>query len=251
MSGVPTTAVIAEDEAPQRRELRGMLAALWPELHVVAECEDGPSALQACVSEAPDIAFLDIRMPGLSGLDVARGACEGTHVVFITAYDEFAVTAFEAGALDYLLKPLDVDRLRTTIDRLQGRPPVRRSELEAAINALAGKLVPRQAITWITASIGDKVTMIHIDDVVSFRSDEKYTRVDTASDSAYIRTPLKELMRKLDPDVFWRVHRNAIVRVAAIQQVKPDGDGRLLLRLKGQSEPLRVSDTFRHLFRAM
>jgi DNA-binding LytR/AlgR family response regulator len=251
MSRAPTTAVIAEDEAPQRRELRGMLAALWPELHIIAECEDGPSALQTCVSEAPDIAFLDIRMPGLSGLDVARGASEDTHVVFITAYDEFAVTAFEAGALDYLLKPLDVERLRTTINRLQGRPPVRRTDLVAAINALAGKLAPRESITWITASIGDKVKMIHIDDVISFRSDEKYTRVDTVSESAYIRTSLKELTRKLDPDAFWRVHRNAIVRVAAIEQVKPDGDGRLLLRIKGQSAPLRVSDTFRHLFRAM
>lgn len=251
MTAIRTTAVIAEDEAPQRRELRGMLAELWPELDIVAESEDGPSALEACVSIAPDIAFLDIRMPGLSGLEVARGCSEETHIVFITAYDEFAVTAFEAGALDYLLKPLDIERLRTTIERLQARPPVRRAELAAAIDALAGKLAPRQSITWITASIGDTIRMIHVDDVLSFQSEEKYTRVDTATDSAYIRTSLKELTHKLDPDVFWRVHRNAIVRVSAIHQVKPDGDGRLLLWIKGQSAPLRVSDAFRHLFRAM
>ena len=247
----PATALIAEDEAPQRRELRTMLAALWPELDVIAECEDGLGALEAWTAARPDIAFLDIRMPGLNGLEVARQAASPAQIVFITAYDEFAVKAFEAGAVDYLLKPIRADRLAETVARLRARrapPPI---DLDALIDALSGQLAPKRPVSWITASVGDTVRMISIDDVLFFQSEDKYTRVATAADSAHIRMPLKALMAQLDPEIFWRVHRNAIVRVSAIRQVRPDEDGRLQVWLEGVPEPLRVSDAFRHRFRAM
>jgi DNA-binding LytR/AlgR family response regulator len=245
------TALIAEDEEPQRTELRGMLATLWPELVVVAECDNGIAALEAWTVKKPDVVFLDIRMPGLSGLDVARQAGSPAQLVFITAHDEFAVKAFDAGAIDYLLKPIRSDRLTETLTRLRSRKTAAQADLAALLDSLAGRLTPAERITWITASIGDTVRMIPIDDVVLFQSEEKYTRVATTTDAAFIRTPLKDLVLKLDPDVFWRVHRNAIVRVSAIRQVKPDGDGRLLVWLHGIAEPLRVSDAFRHRFRAM
>ncbi|MBB3228127.1 DNA-binding LytR/AlgR family response regulator [Luteibacter sp. Sphag1AF] len=247
----PITALVAEDEEPQRAELRGMLKALWPELIIVAECEDGISALDAWTSKKPDVAFLDIRMPGLGGIEVARQAESPAQVVFITAHDEFAVKAFDAGAVDYLLKPIRTDRLAETVTRLRNRRSATQVDLAALIESLASRSKQAEPITWITASVGDAVRMIPIDEVILFQADEKYTRVSTAADSAYIRTPLKDLMLKLDPDVFWRIHRNAIVRVSAIQQVKPDGEGRLLVWLHGMAEPLRVSDAFRHRFRPM
>ncbi|MET3663447.1 LytTR family DNA-binding domain-containing protein [Caulobacter sp. 1776] len=245
------TALIAEDEAPQRQELRAMLAALWPELDVVAECEDGLGALEAWAARRPGVVFLDIRMPGLSGLEVARQAETPAHVVFITAYDEFAVKAFEAGAVDYLLKPIRADRLAETVARLRAREAAPSLDMARLAQALSGRLAPRRAIRWITASVGEVVKMIAIDDVLFFQSEDKYTRVVTATESAHIRMPLKELTEQLDPEVFWRVHRNAIVRVAAIRQVRPDDDGRLHVWVKGVAEPLRVSDAFRHRFRAM
>jgi DNA-binding LytR/AlgR family response regulator len=247
----PVTALIAEDEAPQRMELRGMLATLWPDLVIVAECDDGISALDAWSATKPDVAFLDIRMPGLGGLEVARQAQSPAQVVFITAHDEFAVKAFEAGAIDYLLKPIRSDRLTETVARLRSRQLATQVDLSTLIDSLADRLTPAEKITWITASIGDTVRMFSIEDVLLFQSEDKYTRVATATDSAFIRTPLKALIAKLDADVFWQVHRNAIIRVSAIRQVKPDEDGRLLVWLHGIAEPLRVSDTFRHRFRAM
>ncbi|MDB5673171.1 MAG: hypothetical protein JWM65_153 [Sphingomonas bacterium] len=250
MSG-PSTALIAEDEAPQRHELRAMLAGLWPELTIVAECADGLAAIEALAAHAPDIAFLDIRMPGVSGLEVARQASGTTQLVFITAYDEFAVAAFETGAADYLLKPIRADRLAETIARLRARHPAPQAGLAALLDALAAQRPPHRAISWITASIGDTVRMIPIDDVLFFQSEEKYTRVATAAESAHIRTSLKELVAQLDPEIFWQVHRGTIVRVSAIRHARPDEDGRLQLWLRDVPEPLRVSDAFRHRFRAM
>lgn len=247
----PFTALIAEDEVPQRQELRAMLANLWPELTIIAECGNGLEALEAWNARPPDIAFLDIRMPGLSGLEVARQAPEAAQIVFITAYDEFAMKAFEAGAVDYLLKPIRADRLAETMARLRARRAAPRIDMAALAEALSGQFAPRWAISWITASVGEVVKMIAIDDVLCFQSEDKYTRVATASETAHIRTPLTALAAQLDPEVFWRIHRNAIVRVAAIRQVKPDEDGRLQLWLKGVAEPFRVSDAFRHRFRAM
>jgi DNA-binding LytR/AlgR family response regulator len=250
MSG-PRTALIAEDEAPQRHELRAMLTRLWPQLTIVAECEDGLAAIEALALHTPDIAFLDIRMPGVSGLEVARQVGAATQLVFITAYDEFAVAAFEAGAADYLLKPIRADRLAETITRLRARHPTPQTDMAALLDTLAGQLAPRRAISWITASIGDTVRMIAIDEILFFQSEEKYTRVATAAESAHIRMSLKELVAQLDPDIFWQVHRGTIVRVSAIRHARPDEDGLLRLWLRDVPEPLRVSDAFRHRFRAM
>ena len=247
----PVKALVAEDEAPQRRELCAMLAGLWPELEIAALCEDGPGALAAWTASPPDVAFLDIRMPGLNGLEVARQAGGDAHIVFITAYDEFAVAAFEAGAVDYLLKPVRADRLAHTVARLRARRAPARIDLDALIDSFAGRSADRNQVRWITAKAGDTIRMISIDDVLLFKAEDKYVRVATATDCVHIRTPLKELQRELDPDLFWRVHRNAIVRVSSILKVKPDEYGRLQLWLAGIAEPILVSDSFRHRFRAM
>ena len=253
-------AIIAEDEGAQRLELKALLAELWPELHIAAECEDGLAAIEALQAHAPDVAFLDIRMPGVSGLEVARAAGDtsknaprNAHVVLITAYDEFAVRAFEAGAADYLLKPVRRDRLAATIARLKKRvadgKPARPLDL---VSLLEARLTPeRRWMSWISASAGDTIRMIAIDDVLAFRSEDKYTCVLTAQGSAHIRTPLKDLIGQLNPEVFWQVHRGAIVRVEAIRAVRRDEDGRMRVHLTGSAETLPVSAAFQDRFRPM
>lgn len=251
----PVTALIAEDEAPQRRALREALVAEWPQLRIVAECEDGIAALEALAVHRPQVAFLDIRMPGVSGLDVARAAvAAGARVVFTTAYDDYAVRAFEAGAVDYLLKPLQPSRLREAVTRLQTR--LREAEAGAQvarIDALDGALRPQgtQAIRWIAASAGDTVRMLGIEEVLFFQAQDKYVRVVCADGEAVIRTPLKELLAGLDPDAFWQVHRGTIVRVAAIDCVRRDELGRHRLHLRDHEESLPVSAAFLHRFRGM
>ena len=250
------TAIIAEDEGAQRQELKDLLRELWPELQVVAECEDGLAAVEALHAHAPDVAFLDIRMPGVSGLEVARvagSAPKNAHVVLITAYDEFAVSAFEAGAADYLLKPVRRERLAATIVRLkqrlaEGKPAV---PLDL-VSLLQARLAPQQRwMSWISASAGDTIRMIAVDDVLAFRSEDKYTCVLTAQGTAHIRTPLKDLIGQLDPDVFWQVHRGAIVRVDAIRAIRRDEDGRLRIHLTGSAETVPVSAAFQDRFRPM
>lgn len=250
----PPTAVIAEDETPQREDLQRLLAEAWPELAIVASCEDGLSALEALEAHAPDIAFLDIRMPGVSGLEVARAAGTATHVVFTTAYDEYAVTAFERGAVDYLLKPIKRQRLQQAIARLRDRIiRQERPDLDALIDALHDRLRPAHAdaLKWITASIGDTVKLFAIDEVVYFQAQDKYIRVVTVNDEAVIRTPLKELIAGLDPEEFWQVHRSAVVRASAIERVRRDELGRYQLSLRGRSDVLPVSSAFQHRFRGM
>lgn len=250
------TAIIAEDEGAQRQELKALLAELWPELHIVAECEDGLAAMEALREHAPDVAFLDIRMPGVSGLEVARAAGDApknAHVVLITAYDEFAVAAFEAGAADYLLKPVRRDRLAATIARLQkrladGKPAV---PLDL-VSLLQARLTPqRRWMSWVSASAGDIIRMIPVDDVLAFFAEDKYTCVLTRDGSAHIRTPLKDLIGQLNPELFWQVHRGAIVRVAAIRAVRRDEDGRMRIHLNGSAETLPVSAAFQDRFRPM
>lgn len=245
------TAILVEDEAPQRRELRAMLEKLWPELEILKECEDGFEAIECLAAVRPDFVFLDIRMPGISGLEVARRIDASTQIVFTTAYDEFAVHAFETGAADYLLKPIHPDRLAATVARLRTRQSPSLIDVQALVEAMAGRLAPANAMRWIAAGMGDTVRMISIDDVLLFQAQDKYTRVATASMSAHIRTTLKDIMLQLDPECFWRVHRNAIVRVSAIRHVKPDDDGHLSIWLEGIPDPIRVSDAFRGRFRAM
>lgn len=243
--------LIAEDEAPQRRELRALLARMWPELDVT-ECADGLEALEAVESLKPRVAFLDIRMPGVGGLEVARAAVQHGQVIFTTAYEQYAVRAFEAGAVDYVLKPVEPARLQQVVERVKARLPAAGSALATVIAQLQGKLASRPDwIKWITASIGARVHMFSIDEVLYFQADEKYTRVVTATEEAQIRTPLRDLLPVLDPDVFWQVHRGVIVRVSAIKHVRKDDEGRLHLSLRERADTLPVSSAFRHRFRGM
>jgi len=254
------TALIADDEDLPRAELRRMLAAAWPELQIVAECEHGPAAVEAIDALAPDIAFLDIRMPGMSGLDVARAASGRCHTVFTTAYDSHAVEAFNAGALDYLLKPIAADRLAQTVARLQNRlhSATAAPELGGLIEQLAAQLQQRSAsgtgpprLKWVSASVGDTIKMFGIDEILFFQSDEKYTRVVTARDEAHVRKPLKEMADGLDPDLFWQVHRGVIVRAGAIARAQRDELGRITLHLKDHAERLAVSQAYQWRFKPM
>ena len=248
-------ALIAEDEEPQRLKLSGLLAELWPELSIVAQCEDGLAALEALTSLQPEVAFLDIRMPGLTGLEIARAAGPGTHVVFTTAYDEYAVSAFEHGAIDYLLKPIKRERLEHTVTRLKGRagstnPPA----ISAILDALEGRMPARPnlgSIRWITGSAGNVTKMFGIDAVLFFQAQDKYVRVATLEDEVQIRTPLRELLASLDPEAFWRIHRSVIVRAAAIHRIEADAEGRLHLRVKGRPDVLPVSSAFQYRFKPM
>lgn len=251
----PVTALIAEDEAPQRRALQQQLRAAWPALDVVAVCEDGVSALEAVARHRPRVAFLDIRMPGVSGLDVARQVvAHGGLVVFTTAYEDYAIRAFEEGAADYLLKPVQDARLEQAVARVQARlADARTPDLRALVDDLEARLRPQgdRLIRWITASVGDSVRMFSIDDVLFFQAQDKYVRVVTADDEAIIRMPLKELLAGLDPDVFWQVHRGVLVRVRAIDRVRKDELGRHQLSVKGRSDVLPVSAAFQQRFRGM
>ena len=232
-----------------------MLAAAWPELEVVAACEDGISAMTAIAAHRPQVAFLDIRMPGVGGLDVAHAAvAAGALVVFTTAYDEYAVGAFEAGAVDYLLKPVRRDRLEDAVARLRSRlrePPP--GDLQALVEDLEARLRPRdeRLVRWISASAGDSVRVIGIDEVLYFQARDKYVCVVTALDEAVIRTPLKDLLAGLDPDEFWQVHRGTVVRVSAIDRVRRDELGKYRLQVKDRGEQLPVSAAFVHRFRGM
>jgi DNA-binding LytR/AlgR family response regulator len=247
------TAVIAEDELPQRQELRALLAELWPELHVVAECEDGLAALDAIGQHRPQVAFLDIRMPGVSGLEVARAAGVDCQVIFITAYEEYALRAFDEGAVDYLLKPISRDRLSRAAERARARlNGGTHVNMAALIDMVQAKLAPgNQGIKWITAGVGNAVKMFSIDEVLFFQAQDKYTRVVTADSEGNIRTPLKDLLAALDSETFWQVHRSVIVRVSAIHTVEKGEDGKLHLSVRGHSEVLPVSSAFQHRFRGM
>jgi DNA-binding LytR/AlgR family response regulator len=247
------TALIAEDEAPQRRELCRLLTSSWPELQIVAECADGTSAIAALHAHRPTIAFLDIRMAGASGLDVAQQACKIAHVVFTTAYEQHAIEAFEVGALDYLLKPVTATRLDTTLQRLRTRLNNAPKDIDAVLDTIRqGFRSTRSAdIPWITASLGNTIKLIATEDVLFFQSDEGSTRVVTPLEEASIRTPLKELLAELNPVVFWQIHRGVIVRVSAIRAVRRNELGRLEIALHGSAEILPVSQAFQWRFRGM
>jgi DNA-binding LytR/AlgR family response regulator len=247
------TAIIAEDELPQRQELRALLAELWPELQIVAECTDGLEALQALAQHRPAVAFLDIRMPGVSGLEVARAAGRQCQVIFITAYEEYALRAFDEGAVDYLQKPVARERLGRALDRTRARLGAgAQVDMAALLDLVQSRLAPgAHGIRWITASVGHTMKMFAIDEVLFFQAQDKYTRVVTADGEGHIRTPLKELVTALDPEAFWQVHRSVIARVGAIRAVEKDEDGKLRLTLRGHGEVLPVSSAFQYRFRGM
>ncbi len=255
------SALIADDEDLPRAELKRMLGAAWPELRIVAECEHGPAAVEAIDEHGPDIAFLDIRMPGMSGLDVARAASGRCHTVFTTAYDSHAIDAFNAGAVDYLLKPIASDRLAQTVARLRERLDAHRAapELDGLVERLSAQLAERAAggagstprLRWVSASVGDTIKMFGIDEILFFQSDEKYTRVVTAGDEAHVRKPLKEIAEGLDPDLFWQVHRGVVVRATEISRAQRDEMGRITLHLKHHAEKISVSQAYAWRFKPM
>ncbi len=258
MSELPLTAIVAEDEALLRQELLEQLARAWPQLQILAACEDGASALEALAEHQPQVAFLDIRMPGLSGLDVAAAAAQlspCTQIVFVTAYDQYAVDAFERGAIDYLLKPVTPERMAATVQRLQARAGQPDADALASLLARLGAELPPAAVpeplTWITASAGRETRLILVDDVVYFRADNKYTTVSTADGEALLRTPIRDLLARLDPAVFKQIHRSTIVNLKAIAGITRDDSGRGTVRLKARPETLTVSAPYMALFRQM
>jgi len=245
------TAILAEDEAVLRDELRQHLGELWPELRIVAEATNGLEAIRLFEREQPTLMFLDIQMPGMSGIDVAQHVQGRCHVVFVTAYDAYAVAAFDAGALDYVLKPIDLVRLAASVLRIQQRIVAAPPPLENLLRELVRSTAPREHLRWINASVGQNMRLITVDEVLYFQSDSKYTRVVTADAEALIRKPLKELQDELDPATFWPIHRSTIVNANAISGVTRDLRGRIHVRLKQRDDKLAVSDAHAPLFRQM
>ena len=252
--------IVAEDEALLREALVELLRSEWPDLDIVAACDDGGSALEAIAAHQPDVAFLDIRMPGLTGLEVASAmadASPATQIVFVTAYDQYAIDAFDKGAVDYLLKPVARERLAATIVRLKERAARGRQDAHALAAMLRqlGASMPNTSkappLVWLTASAGSETRLIMVDDIAYFQSDTKYTVVMTADGEALLRKPIRELLDVLDPTIFKQIHRSTIVNLKAIASIARDETGRGLVRLKTRPETLNVSQPFMSLFRNM
>lgn len=267
------TALIADDEPLLRDSLQRSLALLWPELRVVAQARNGREAVEMFELHRPDIAFLDVHMPGVNGMEAARQIARQAQVVFVTAFEEYALQAFERGAIDYLVKPVDEARLADTIGRLKerlgGRPGLGAAHpaaLEAVIDELSRRMARAPALSapaggalaadtgplqWIRASVGSTLKLIPVDEILFLRSDEKYTLVVTAEGEALIRTPIRELIERLDPQRFVQVHRSVVVNLHAISHVTRGPNETADLHLKARPEVLPVSRSYLHLFRQM
>jgi DNA-binding LytR/AlgR family response regulator len=260
----PPTALIADDEPLLREVLERLLAQAWPELRVIARARNGREALEQFQAQRPDVCFLDVHMPGMSGVEAARGIGRRAHIVFVTAFDRYAVQAFEQGVLDYLVKPVEAARLAETVARLRERLSGARPALDAQglLQELAERLrqsasaEPATALRWLRASVGQTVRLIAVDDVDYLRSTEKYTTIawrdeGGAAREAIIRTPLKELVAQLDPTGFAQVHRSVVVNLRAISHVTRGENDTADIHLKGREEVLPVSRSYLHLFRQM
>lgn len=246
------TALIADDERLMRDQLKLRLAQVWPELEIIAEAKNGEEAISQTLAHRPDFAFLDIRMPGVTGLEAAQAISQLTHVVFVTAYDQYAVEAFEHGAIDYVLKPADPERLALTVERLKKRLASPPNDMQTLIAQIAKQVTHKPAyLQWIQASMGQELRLIPVEEVLFFQSDEKYTRVQTKNYEALIRKPVRDLLEELNPDLFWQIHRATLVNSKAIEGVVKDLRGRLLVKVNGLSEKLEVSRSFTHLFKQM
>jgi len=247
------SAVIADDEPLLRAQLRTRLTRAWPELEVVHEMENGRGIDEVIDEFAPRLFFLDIHMPGVNGLEAARAIGSRAHVVFVTAFDQYAVEAFERGAIDYVLKPFNEERLALTVERLKERLAGTPAHIEDLVASLASRLAPRGAehLRWIKASVGSNVRLIPVEEVLFFQSDEKYTRVVTQEAESLIRKPIRELLDELDPDRFWQIHRATIVNVDHIAGVRRGLRDQAELSLKNNAETLVVSRAFTHLFKQM
>ncbi len=255
-----TNCVIAEDEELLRDSLAAMLREVWPELNIIAACEDGGAALEAIAAHQPDVAFLDIRMPGLTGLEVAAAMAEAspkTQIVFVTAFNQYAIDAFEKGAVDYLQKPISRERLAATVKRLRARAVAgipdagALAELLKKLTVALPRTTEAPPLVWITASSGKETRLIMIDDVAYFQSDNKYTVVMTAEGESLLRKPLRELLDVLDPATFKQIHRATIVNLKAIASIARDESGKGIVKLKNRPETLTVSLSFMPLFRNM
>jgi len=276
----PVRGVIADDERLMRDQLKARLTEVWPELQIVGEAKNGLEAVDLVAQHRPDVVFLDIRMPGLSGVDAARriaqlpppdddsdgdgdgdGESALPEIVFITAYDQYAIEAFEQGVADYVLKPAERERLGVTVSRIKQRLALRGTDdeppaphLQQLLHKLSAKLNPGgtpPVLKWIQATVGQAIQMIPIEDVLFFISDEKYTRVQTATLEALIRKPIKELVDEVDPDLFWQIHRSTLVNTHCIAGVTRDLRGRQIVSIKGSNEKLEVSRSYTHLFKGM
>ena len=250
-------AIIADDEEQLRIYLKSKLAELWPELRICGEAENGIEALDLIESSRPNIAFLDIKMPGLSGLEVAQKVSADCRVVFITAYDQFAVEAFESEAIDYILKPVTEKRLDKTVKRLQkqisttSQPP---TKFAATMDRLLAAINNQKAsgyLKWIKVRHGDEVRLISIDEVSYFKAEDKYTVVKTLEGESLIKKSIRQLAEELDPNQFWRIHRGTIINVSRIAGVSRSFAGRLIITLKYLPETLTVSRSYAHLFKQM
>jgi len=277
-----TRALIADDERLMREQLRARLSEVWPELEIVAEAKNGLEAVALTEQHHPDIVFLDIRMPGLTGVDAARQIAQlptfddaqgwpGCEIVFITAYDQYAVQAFEQGVVDYVLKPAERERLMVTVERIRQRMaerarhsaegtddadaplPAHTPDMQQLLQRLAVQLNPKAPpkLQWIQATVRQAIQMIPVEDVLFFISDEKYTRVQTATVEALIRKPIKELVEEIDMQLFWQIHRSTLVNIKAIAGVSRDERGRQLVSVRGLTEKLEVSRSYAGLFKAM
>jgi len=248
------TAIVAEDEPILRAQLEGKLKKLWPELEIIASVEDGAAALEALEDRVPDFMFLDIQMPEMTGVEVARHVAGRSHVVFVTAYDQYAIQAFDTGAVDYILKPATDERLALTLERLKAKlaAPAPPADLSAVLAQLTQQLsAGKQKLQWIKATVGQNLRLIPVNEVLFFQSDEKYTRVVLADGEALIKTPIRELLDGLDPEVFWQIHRSTLVNVNAIAAVTRDFRGQAHVKIKGKDESLVVSRIYSHLFKQM
>ena len=245
------TVLVAEDEPLMRERLLGMLATAWPEAQVVAAPENGIDAWDAWLEHEPQVVFLDIRMPGMSGLEVAERIGRRSHVVFVTAYDQYAVDAFDTGAVDYLLKPIQPGRLDKALARLREKLDTRPEDVSEVVQQVkaASPQAKREKLKWLKASVGKQIRLIDVEEVLFFQADTKYTRVVLADSEALVRIPLKDLVGGLDPGLFWQIHRGTLVNVNAIKVAERVDAERMQVLLRGSSEVLPVSRSFTHLFR--
>ena len=275
-------ALIADDERLMREQLRARLSEVWPELEIVAEAKNGQEAVTLTEQQHPDVVFLDIRMPVLTGVDAARQIAQlatygdadgwpGCEIVFITAYDQYAMQAFEQGVVDYVLKPAERERLLVTVERIKQRMaerarqdrdgahgasaplPTHTPDMQQLLQRLAAQIDPKNSpkLEWIQATVCQTIQMIPVEEVLFFISDEKYTRVQTVTMEALIRKPIKELVEEIDMKLFWQIHRSTLVNIKAIAGVSRDERGRQLVSVRGHSEKLEVSRSYVGLFRGM